>query len=180
MKKLAIVLCLILACAAPGCKKPTAPTTPPTSTDPSIATNAEIIHLATSEALSIGLNVYARSHPAEAAAIATKIKEIASTNALAYLNGTSGASSAAVNGFLNSQFVTLPPEATQLIALAAALLDAYLPAPTADTILSAAQYSYLKAFVQGLSDGSAQFLAGNIPVRTVTTKAVRGHWLQGS
>ncbi len=184
-----LALCLALSIAATGCGKPASnqpipgigSTTPPAAPDPAVARNAEIIHLATSESVSIGLSVYAKSHPAEAANIATKIKEISGTTALAYLNGSSGASSAAVNGFLNSQFVALPPDATQLIALAAALLDQFLPAPDAATFLTDAQFTYLKAFFQGLNDGAAQYLAGVVPTTPkYHTKAVRGHWLNGN
>ncbi len=180
MKSIQIATVCLITLTGCGSKPPAPPTEGTTTTpDATVVRNAELIHLATTEALAIGLSVYSKSHPGEAADIASKIREITSTTALAYLNGTSGASAAAVNGFLNSQFVTLPPDAVNSIALAAALLDSYLPAPSASTILSEAQLSYIKAFVQGLNDGSVQFLAGTVPVATTKTATRAGKWVNG-
>lgn len=154
-------------------------TTPPVTTttpvfvpDPNAARNAAIIQTATAQAVALGLNVYAgEGHAADAMTIATKMKEIVSTTALPYLSGTQGASSSAINGFLNGQFVTLPSEAQSILSLAAVLLDTYLPAPSANALLDADQLSYVRAFFQGLNDGSAQYIA-NPPAATATVKAV--------
>ena len=173
---------LVLVLFTPACKHAT-PTDPSTNAAPDAAAiqrNSNLIQLSTTEAISLGLSLYGKSQPQLAQMIATKLQEISSTTALAYLDGQSGASSAAVNGFLNAQFVDLPPEVKSIIALAASLLDAYLPAPTATTILSPTQYTYLRAFFQGLTDGSAQFLGGIVPANL---KAIQhrhtGKWFSG-
>ncbi len=179
MKQSIAVLCLVVALS--GCHNPfhsPAPvsTVPGTTTsDPNAARNAQIIQVATAQAVALGLNVYANEgHRDEALVIATKIKEMVGSSALAYLNGTTGASSAAVNTFMNSQFVNLPGEAQSFISLAATLLDTYLPAPSANSVIDADQLSYIKAFFQGLSDGATQFAANPPAVKAVpNAKAVR-------
>lgn len=158
-----------------GCGTASAPTTTTpattastTTVDPTAARNASIIQIATAQAVALGLNVYANEgNQAEAVDIANKIKELVSATALPYLNGTTGATSAAINGFMNGQFVTLPSEAQSFISLAAALLDNYLPAPSATTVLNADQLTYIKAFFQGLNDGATQFLV-NPPTAPAT------------
>lgn len=186
MKK--FLLCAVLLLSfTPSCKHTTpAPTPPSTGTPPvvvtdpaTIAKNSDLIRLSTTEAISLGLSLYAKSNPQLAGVIATKMQGIDAA-LLAYLNGSSGASAAAVNAFLNGQFVDLPPEIRNIIALAASLLDNYLPAPSADALLGAAQYAYIKAFVQGLTDGSAQFLGGVTPKNTkALTHKKAGKWLNG-
>ncbi len=156
---------LVLLFALAGCSH-TAPSTnppiasnPPTS-DPNAARNAQIIQTATTQAVSLGLTIYANEgHRADALIIANKISQMVGATALPYLNGTSGVSSAAVNGFLTGQFVNLPPEAQSIASLAAIILDTYLPAPSANSVLDADQLSYIKASFQGLNDGAAQFSA---------------------
>ncbi len=180
-----LLLCAVLLLPfTPACKltTPTPGTPPSTNTAPDAATiakNSDLIRLSTTEAISLGLSLYAKNNPQLAGVIATKMQGI-DTALLAYLNGQSGASSAAVNGFLNGQFVDMPPEIKNIIALAASLLDAYLPAPAADTLLGPAQYAYLKAFTQGLTDGSAQYLGGIAPPNTKALSHKKaGKWLNG-
>lgn len=177
------VLFLATMVAFTGCgstnTQPTVPVNTPITTpvatvlpqsDPNAARNAAVIQIATSQALALGLNVYANEgHAAEATMIAQRIKDLVTSSALPYLNGTSGASSSAVNGFLNGQFVTLPSEAQSLISLAATLLDSYLPAPSANTVLNDDQLRYVKAFFNGLNDGAAQVIA-NPPAAPLVAK----------
>ncbi len=167
---LALILCLC------GCSHSGSNSTPPTTTvDDNAARNAQIIRIATTQAVSLGLNVYANEgHRVDALMIAQKIQDIVSSSALPYLNGTSGATSAAVNGFLNGQFVGLPDEAQSFISLAAMILDSYLPAPSATAVLDANQLLYIKAFFNGLNDGAAQFSANPPAERAVPmARAVR-------
>lgn len=180
MKSVSILILLVALTATSGCgtsgTTPTTPVTTPTTTtvvtqsDPNAVRNASVIQIATAQAVALGLNVYANEgHAAEALLIAQKMKELVSTSALPYLNGTSGASSSAVNAFLNGQFVTLPDEAQSLIALAATLLDSYLPAPSANAVLDADQLLYVKAFFNGLNDGASQIVS-NPPVAPAVAK----------
>lgn len=193
MKKLAslfLLVCLFGCGSTPQAPVPpvsTTPTTPVPTTpeapvfvpDPNAARNASIIQTATTQAVALGLSVYANEgHAADALTIATKMKELVGTTALPYLNGTSGATSAAVNGFLNGQFVSLPSEAQSIASLAAILLDTYLPAPTANAVLDADQLSYIKAFFQGLNDGAAQYIANPaaIPKSALKRGTGAGAW----
>lgn len=178
MKLASLTLVLLLVgCGNTGPVSTTPTTAGPVTTtivvtaDPNAARNASVIQIATAQAVALGLNVYSNEgHSADALLIATKIKELITTGALPYLNGTSGASSAAVNTFINGQFVTLPSEAQSFISLAAVLLDQYLPAPSANSVLDSDQLLYIKAFMQGLSDGAAQFSA-DPPAAPATPKA---------
>lgn len=179
MKNFVLTAALVLALSPIlGCGKPLPPpapgTTPSTSAAPDpTASNAALIRAATAESLTVGLSFYAgQGHDKEAAIIAAQIKDFSNATALAYLNGTSGATTAAVNGFLGAQIVSLPPDAANLIHLAATVLDALpeMSAPTVTTVLSPAQLSYLTAFFQGLSDGSTQYLAGIQPSAAAKAK----------
>ena len=100
---------------------------------------------------------------------AAKIKTLVTGSALPYLNGSSSATSAAINGFISSQLVTLPGEAQSLISLAAVVLDNYIPAPSASTVLSVDQLAYVKAFFDGLNDGASNFATASLS--TVATPA---------
>lgn len=152
---LAILLCLGIT----GCgNTPVTGTAPTVSVDQNAARNAQAIQFATSQSVTLALSVYAaEGHGPEALDIATKIKGLVTATALPYLDGASGASSAAVNGFIGSQFVTLPAQAQGFISLAAAVLDTYLPAPSANAVMDATQLLYVKAFFNGLNDGASQF-----------------------
>ena len=179
MKHVSIFILIAALCAAPGCGNKTGsdapvttvPTTTTINTDPNAARNASIIRIATAQAVQLGLNVYSNEgHKTEALLIAEKIKTLIGSGALPWLNGNSGASSAAVNTFMNGQFVTLPSEAQDLISLAASLLDSYLPAPSANAVLDSNQLLYVQAFFNGLTEGATQF-AGDPPAAPAVPKA---------
>ncbi len=171
MKSLA-TLTLVLALVGCGGSS-TPPGTPPVTNTDQAARNAEIIRVATAQAVALGLNVYAgQGHNADAMVVAQKVKDLVATTALPYLTGASGATSAAVNGFLNGQFVNLPSIAQDFISLSAMVLDHYLPAPSADSILDATQLSYITAFFNGLNDGATQFIANPPAVKPVPSPKI--------
>jgi len=154
------VMALALVIVLAGCGDGGGITTPGTTTsEPVVDRNSRVIKVATTQAVALGLRVYANGgHQKDAPIIALKIKEIIRASITPYLNSTSGASTAAVNGFLSGQFVSLPDQVKELIALAASMLDAYLPVPTADAVLNPEHLSYIKSFFAGLNDGCEQFL----------------------
>ncbi len=162
MNRIVSIVLIFTLTGLVGCGHNPPSENPPTASNPSqnVARNAQIIRTATAQAVSLGLTIYAnQDRRAEALIVANKISGMVEFTALPYINGTSGVSSAAANGFLTGQFVDLPSEVQSIISLAAIILDTYLPAPSADTVLSAEQLSYVRAFFQGLNDGSEQFSA---------------------
>ncbi len=136
-----------------------------------VAKNAQLIRLAASQSVALGLSAYASDgHQAEAVAIATKMRAIVTSSALPYFAGATGAPSAMINAFINGQFVELPGIAQSVIGFAASILDSYVPAPAAGAYLSADQVTYIKAFFQGLDDGAVQFLASPLPATKAMSK----------
>ena len=130
----------------------------PFVSDSNAPRNALIIKTATTQSISLGLGLLTTAkQKSEVDLIAGKVNQVVSSSILPYLNGTSGATSAGVNGFVNGQFVDLPAEARTLISLAAMLLDQYLPAPSADSVMNPDQLLYVKAFFQGVVDGTSRF-----------------------
>lgn len=174
------LLCVsLLVLSFTGCGTPTPP---PVPTDPGTTTGANpttvaLIQSATAKTVSVGLAFYATKNAEEAKKVAAQIQSIVATTVLPYLNGATGLSSSVVDAVLKQNFINLPGLAKDVIALAATLLDSYIPAPS-EVLMSAANVAYMKAFFNGLNQGCADFLAGRVTVnRGETIEFKKGRWL---
>jgi len=179
---LAALAFVLNSCGTPNQVSTPATTQPaPTSTESNTSATATRIQIITQTTVGFGLTVYGSRDAAEARLVAAQIQLIVSSSILPYLSGSQGVSTAVLNTVLKENFITLPPAAQQLIALAGGLLDSYLPVPSATTYLSEAQLAYAKAFFFGLSDGAGQFLGNKasrgieLPKGSLPTKP--GAWL---
>jgi hypothetical protein len=117
----------------------------------------QTVQIASSRGSQEGLKAWAKKKPEaakEAAdALAKNLDDI-----LAYLNGGTLGSSEAVDTFINSSlFNNVPDEVKTAVLAASAVLDLYLPVPSADTALNQDQLDYIKAFVTGLKQGVTAF-----------------------
>ena len=99
---------------------------------------------------------------------------------LPYLNGNPNVSSLAIDAFMKENLIALPSLIQAAISTAATILDHYVQAPSATTFLSATELAYTKVFLQGLSDGATQFLAGSKKIVKDAPVAKTGRWLDFS
>jgi hypothetical protein len=126
-----------------------------------------LITLGASRGSQEGLKAWAAKNPAAAQEAATALSGNLD-NFLAYLNGGTIGSSQEVDDLMNSSlFTNVPDEVKTAVLAASAVLDLYLPVPSATTSLSADQLDYLKAFVTGLKQGVGNF----------NGKAIQRTWL---
>ncbi len=182
MNRIFATLIFALALVLGSCGSQPTTTTPVDSTPtvPDYTVTANTIHAVTQTTVSFGLTVYGGKDAVEAKAAATQIQTIVAGSILPYLNGSPGVSTAVLNTALKENFINLPQAAQEIITLAGALLDQYLPVPSATTFLSDAQLAYAKAFFNGLSDGAGQYLGTKVAIRNVeraTLPASGGNWL---
>ncbi len=127
------------------------------------------IQSASELATNSGLIALAKSNPASASEAATNLVTVINTNLLPYLRGGSIGTSAIVHDLLNTSLLSnLNPIIASAIATAGAILDAYLPAPSAATYLSPDEVDYIVAFLSGVSKGCTDF----------QTKALKQHWIE--
>jgi hypothetical protein len=112
--------------------------------------------------LSLGLQVYSKSHPDQASKIATQMQQGADL-ALNYLNDANNSGvattvlNAAVMAKLTSGLSADYPEIIDLIESAAGILDQVLPAPAPDVYLNKTQFSMIAAFVTSVRDSATNF-----------------------
>lgn len=131
-----------------------------------------------------GLILLAKSKPAVALETATALKRAIDTVLTPYLNGASTVpiTSAALHELLNSSLFTgVDPTIRQAIAAAGAILDAYLPAPTASSYLSADQLDYVHAFLNGISKGCGDFSGAGVTgavLQPKTNRSLEQRWVK--
>jgi hypothetical protein len=114
-----------------------------------------------------GLKAWAKKNP-EAAKEAAVALAGNLDNFLGYLNGGNLGTSEEVEALMSSSlFKNVPDEVKTAILAASAVLDLYLPVPSASTSLNQDQVDYLKAFVTGLKKGVADF----------NSKDIKRNWL---
>jgi hypothetical protein len=108
-----------------------------------------------------GLKEWAKKQPDSAKETAEKLNKNLKEEILPWLDGEGKLkSSAEVNEFINSSlFKDLPGEVKDAIVMASAVLDVYLPIPSADKMNEDTR-DYLKAFLSGLQQGAQKFLDG--------------------
>ncbi len=184
MNKIIVTPIFALALVLGSCGSQPTTTVPPvdsTPTVPDYTVTANTIHAVTQTTVSFGLTVYGGKDAVEAKAAATQIQSIVAGSILPYLNGSQGVSTAVLNTALKENFINLPKAAQEIITLAGALLDQYLPVPSATTFLSDAQLAYAKAFFNGLSDGAGQYLGNKagpgLELSKVNLPQSGGNWL---
>lgn len=148
---------------------PAAPTAP---TAAEIAQNCTDITLITQNGISLALSGIASSNPADAKTAATQIQTIVNGTILPLLTGSGGIPSSVVNTLLKENFVTLPSTATNIVSIAAGILDQYIQAPATDTFLTAAEISYANAFFTAMSNGAGMYLA-SAPVVAPATAPIK-------
>lgn len=161
MKKLALV-CLPLLML--GCKKPT-----PEQIEAAISV---VAYNGTYQ----GLKYWAKTNPAGATEAATALSRNLKDEIIPYLNGASLKTSAEINEFINSSlFKNVPDQIKSTIIAAAAILDLYLPIPSASK-LKPEQLVYLKAFMVNVEKGSNKFL---LPSAANEKIEIQRRWLKG-
>jgi hypothetical protein len=161
MKKLMLV-CLPLLLF--GCKKPT-----PEQIEAAISI---VAYNGTYQ----GLKYWAKTNPAGATEAATALSRNLNDEIIPYLNGASLKTSAEINEFISSSlFKNVPDQIKSAIVAAAAILDMYLPIPSAST-LKPEQLMYLKAFMVNVKKGSDKFLT---PSNVNEKIEIQRRWIKG-
>jgi len=118
-----------------------------------------------------GLKEWAKKDEPSAKECATALTKNIKEKLLPYLNGGNLPSSDQVQAFLSSSlFTNVKPEVKQAIVLASMALDAILPIPGANTYLTEDQVSYIKAFLEGVSEGCDAFLGARNIIKPVWLK----------
>ncbi len=109
-----------------------------------------------------GLKAWAKKNPDAAKEAATALS-LNLENFLEYLNGGHLGTSEEVESLMSSSlFNNIPDEVKTAILAASAVLDLYMPIPSAETSLNEDQVDYLKAFVKGLKKGVDDFNSRDI------------------
>ncbi len=116
-----------------------------------------LVELGASRGSLEGLKAWAKKNPDAAAEAATALASNLE-NVLEYLNGGTFGSSEEVETLMStSLFNNVPDDVKTAIMAASAVLDLYLPVPSAETSLNQDQIDYLKAFAKGLKRGVDDF-----------------------
>lgn len=153
---------------------PTVSTTPVTV---DVAGNVNKIQNLTTAGINLSFIGFGQSSPDTVKLAATDAIANVQGTILPFLNGGGNLSASAVQALVQDKVLSKFPSALQSgIELAAATLDAVLPEPTSDQVLTANELAYLKAFWTGVVNGSQQYLAGAPASRDFQKPKSTGKW----
>jgi len=142
-----------------------------------ITKNSDKIRAGTQKAVAYGMKQWAIKNPELAKQVATQLVKNIDEVVMPYLDNSQGVASSVLEAFIQQKMTKdLPADVQNLISMAAAVLDAYLPAPAPDKYLKAWQLGYLKAFLQGVSQGAAGYVNATADRDLVLYRKERGQW----
>ena len=131
----------------------------------------------TNKTVSYGMKQWAAKDPVLAKQVATQLVKNIDEVVIPYLDNNQGIAGSVLEAFIQQKMVQgLPADVQNLISSAAVVLDAYLPAPSPDKYLKAWQLAYLKAFLQGVSQGASGYATATVDRDLVLYRKERGAW----
>jgi hypothetical protein len=142
-----------------------------------IVSNSNKIREGTKKAVAYGMKQWAIKNPELAKQVATQLVKNIDEVVIPYLDNSQGIAGSVLEAFIQQKMVQgLPADVQNLISSAAVVLDAYLPAPAPDKYLKAWQLGYLKAFLQGVSQGASGYASAELTRDMVLYQKTRGAW----